>query len=90
MRIRHLAVLQTGTEQTDPLPNRGNRRLTGFKLSRSLLLPGPLPVRQIADKRKIVPARFIPDPVNFNTHKIEAHSPGKRFPLVNFNRRAVA
>jgi hypothetical protein len=71
--------------------NRGNRRLTWIQTE---LIPSFSPVssvvRQITDKRKVVPARFILDSVNLNPHKVEADSPGKRFPLVNFNRRAVA
>ena len=56
----------------------------------TLFLLVPSVVRQITDKRKVVPARFILDSVNLNLHKVEAHSPGKGFSLVNFNRRVMA
>ena len=41
----------------------------------------PSVVRQLTDKRKVVPARFILDSINLNPHKIEAHSTGKGFPF---------
>jgi hypothetical protein len=66
------------------------RRLTGFELSQSYSSPDPSVMRQITDKRKVVPARFIVNAVDLNPHKVEANSPGKFVPSVNFNRRAVA
>jgi hypothetical protein len=50
----------------------------------------PSVMRQITDKRKVVPACFILYSVNLDPHKVEAHSPGKGFTLANFNRRVVA